>query len=69
MIVRAPFTVDQVKSLSDWQNNGRVHPFMCGSHSGLGSVLVPTVRGWICQFCEYTQEWAHDFMLDGTFGL
>jgi hypothetical protein len=26
-------------------------------------VLVATPRGWICRDCEYTQNWAHDFML------
>jgi hypothetical protein len=25
-------------------------------------VLTATVRGWICCFCDYVQDWAHDFM-------
>lgn len=48
----------------------RGHPFTCanrgdGNHRNvfgdLGA-LVPTVRGWICPFCDYTQAWAHGFM-------
>ena len=48
----------------------RTHPFTCpnrgdGKHFDNGSdlgALIPTVRGWICQSCDYTQGWAHDFM-------
>ena len=48
----------------------RMHPFTCpnrgdGNHFDNGSdlgALIPTVRGWICQCCDYTQDWAHDFM-------
>lgn len=48
----------------------RMHPFTCvnrgdGNHrdiyGDLGA-LIPTVRGWICPFCDYTQNWAHEFM-------
>ena len=50
----------------------RMHPFTCpnrgdGNHFDNGSdlgALIPTVRGWICQCCDYTQGWAHDFMSD-----
>lgn len=64
------FTREQVLNLQKWQDNNRVHPFTCGKrddhpmlHGDFG-VLIPTVRGWICQFCDYTQDWAHDFMKD-----
>jgi hypothetical protein len=46
-----------------------MHPFTCpnrGGHpevAGDKGILVPTVRGWICPFCDYTQDWAHDFMM------
>ena len=51
----------------------QMHPFTCpnrgdGHHFDNGSdlgALVPTVRGWICQSCDYTQSWAHEFMLTG----
>jgi hypothetical protein len=45
-----------------------LHPFTCGNRddhpvvAGDKGVLVPTVRGWICPFCDYTQNWAHPFM-------
>lgn len=43
----------------------RGHPYTCDNRSdhpvvaGDRGVLVPTVRGWICPFCDYTQDWAH----------
>ncbi len=46
----------------------RMHPFTCPNRSdhpmiaGDKGILVPTVRGWICQCCDYTQGWAHEFM-------
>lgn len=45
-----------------------MHPFTCanrGDHpeiAGDKGILVPTTRGWICPICDYTQDWAHDFM-------
>lgn len=24
--------------------------------------LVATINGWICPTCDYTQDWAHEFM-------
>lgn len=64
------FTPDEVAALATNQQSRRIHPFTCpnrgdGNHrdayGDLGA-LVATVRGWICPFCDYTQEWAHDFM-------
>jgi hypothetical protein len=66
-MIRAPFTPEQVRNLEDYQNargawkRCPMHPFTCPNHSQEG-VLVPTVKGWVCQFCDYTQDWAHDFM-------
>jgi hypothetical protein len=70
MMRDAPWTKDEVISLMDFQEAGHFHEFTCvrrddGNHAGSGA-LVPTVRGWICQFCDYTQDWAHDFMLNGS---
>lgn len=45
----------------------RMHPYTCPHRhdhpelSGDKGILIPTVRGWICPFCDYTQDWAHDF--------
>lgn len=64
------FSADQVGNLAFNQTQGPIHPFTCpnrgdGSHrkayGDLGA-LVATTRGWICPFCDYTQDWAHDFM-------
>ena len=44
----------------------RHHPFTCPDRddhpviAGDKGILVPTVRGWICQCCGYTQDWAHE---------
>lgn len=65
----APFTPEQVVALNDYQRARRFHPFTCGNNRGTHpfydgdkGVLVATVRGWICMFCDYTQDWAHPFM-------
>lgn len=62
MIVKAPFTPEQVKSLNDYQDSGVFHPFTCECRAN----LIATEKGWICNCCNYTQNWAHDFMLDGS---
>jgi len=63
-------TPDEVVALDNHQRSGIYHPFTC-PHRGdskhremagdLGA-LLPTVRGWVCPFCDYTQDWAHEFM-------
>jgi len=76
---REVFTPDQVAALHKYQFGpfdspmNRFHPFTCpnrgdGRHFDNGAdlgALIPTTRGWICQCCEYTQTWAHDFMKGG----
>ena len=48
-----------------------MHPYTCGNRAdhpevaGDKGVLVPTVRGWICPFCDYTQGWAHGITAKG----
>ncbi len=59
--ITAPWTPEQVGSLSAYQDSGRFHPFTCPDHSQQG-ILIPTINGWICQFCDYKQDWAHAFM-------
>ncbi len=70
-MVKAPWTDEQVMSLTAWQNNGYVHPYTCGQRDGHPldpegdyGVLVPTTDGWVCRHCDYTQEWAHDYSLN-----
>lgn len=57
------FSPDQVLALERYQRSGRFHPFTCENRSDgnhrendvdLGA-LVPTIRGWICPYCNYTQ--------------
>lgn len=64
------FSADEVLALEKHQQNNERHPFTCanrgdGNHRDNGhdlGVLVPTVRGWICPYCDYTQDWAHPSM-------
>lgn len=63
------FTPDEVVNLDAYQRQGHFHPFTCPNrdrdHRVMGGdlgALIPTVRGWICPFCDFTQNWAHDFM-------
>lgn len=72
------FTPDEVAAMDAYQRGtgkwaepfARMHPFTCanrgdGKHRDNGidlGGLIPTVRGWICQFCDYKQDWAHGFM-------
>lgn len=70
MIVEAPWTMEEVKRLNAIQNDRRYHPFTCASgnrtdknHLDGEGVLLATTTGWVCPYCEYTQNWAHDFML------
>ena len=65
------FTPEEVRNLHEFQSREDRHPFTClnrddGNHFHNGrdlGMLVPTRRGWICQCCDYTQGWAHHFML------
>lgn len=70
---RAPlWSIQQVENLSRFQRSGKMHPFTCPNREdhfddGIDKGrLVPTRWGWICQCCDYTQDWAHDFMLNWT---
>lgn len=67
----APFTPEQVEGLNKFQAHRHVHPFTCGGdrtdekHLDGEGRLVATEAGWICPYCDYTQDWAHDFMVSG----
>lgn len=64
------FTPDEVESLNAYQNSGTFHPFTCGGdrmddkHLDGEGVLVAAEDGWHCNFCNYTQSWAHPWMKD-----
>ena len=68
------WTADEVFNLNHNQNRGVVHPFTCpnrddGEHrefNGDLGALVATRRGWICPWCNYTQDWAHEMSMQGA---
>jgi len=66
--VRAPFTLEQVASLNDYQRSGAFHPFTCAVDSRHGA-LHATAGGWHCRECHYAQHWAHRWMADGSWAL
>src|ERR1700758_3251386 len=61
------FTLEEVRSLNAFQRAGVRHPFTCcwnsrdANHLDGEGVLVATERGWICPYCDYTQDWAYDW--------
>jgi hypothetical protein len=67
--IQPPWSVEQVATLNTFQVGGFMHPFMCGrkaDHPNDQGLLLATRAGWVCPVheCEYTQDWAHDFMAD-----
>lgn len=67
------FTEDQVESFNAYQKSGKFHPFTCCSgnrtdenHTDDEGLLVCTLDGIVCPYCDYTQDWAHAWMLDGS---
>lgn len=53
-------------NLNRYQHDGMMHPFTCPTATSKKHperTLVATPEGWICRFCSYRQDWAHDFML------
>jgi len=71
--LKAPWTPDDVRALFDSQTEGVFHPYTCpnrgdGNHRHVGrdlGMLIPTIKGWVCLFCDYTQDWAHTFSTEG----
>lgn len=58
----APFTEAQIDALNAWQQNGKNHPYTCGSPTHrYPTPLIATTPGWACTEagCEYKQTWAH----------
>lgn len=75
-IIHAPFTAEQVTNLWAWQQSRWVHPFTCVNrsdeyhgwtvHVSQMGALWPYEEGWYCPWCDYKQDWAHSFMVDGS---
>lgn len=62
--IKAPFTPIQVRNLNIYQNSSRVHPFTCVNNHEPNNNLFATEEGWVCPYCDYTQDWAHKFMTE-----
>lgn len=63
---RVPWTEAEVAALNASQRDNRRHPYTCGSgrrtdanHLDGEGVLVATVNGWMCPWCDYRQDWVH----------
>lgn len=54
--IEAPWTVEQVKMLNDYQYSGKFHEYTCVD--SWHRPLLATIRGWECLDCSYTQNWA-----------
>ena len=68
---KAPWSFMEVEFITRMQWSDEFHPFTCpnrGTNHGefglpdLGA-LIATPGGWICQYCDYTQDWAYRYML------
>jgi hypothetical protein len=62
ILVKAPWTAEQVDTLNRFQNLGYVHEFTCGNDHEGSRALVATRAGWICPNCDYRQDWANEAM-------
>lgn len=66
VIRRHPWTQETVDALNERQKSGTVHPYTCGgnrtdaAHLDGEGVLVATVNGWMCPYCDYRQDWFHE---------
>ena len=52
--IYAPWTDEQLDFLIAWQSEGIMHPYTCEC----GKDLIPTDNGWVCEGCNYRQNWA-----------
>lgn len=71
-MIYAPFSEEQVENINRFQQSGLAHPFTCGKrdqathpweHGDFG-ILRATEEGFVCDYCDYKQWWAYDFMAD-----
>ena len=63
-------TPEQIESFNDYQICGMFHPFTCPvSHDNGSRDLVATETTLKCPTCDYTQDWAHGYMLDGSWRI
>lgn len=64
----APWSDQEIEALRKHQEDDQRHPYTCGNR-GDGKhpfeekyldtgALRPTREGWVCPYCDYTQDWA-----------
>lgn len=58
--ITAPFTMEQVKHLLEWQRSKYVHPFTCCDHQ----TMEASTEGFICPKCGLIQTWCHAIMAE-----
>lgn len=61
MLIKAPFTLEQVEMMNEYQEMGVYHPYTCPRDR---SNLHATPGGWICFRCKYTQKDVDEFVID-----
>lgn len=72
MWIEAPFTPAQVQTLNEYQfgvsDHGPGHPFLCGRNDkghhgtidGNRGLLIATLSGWRCLYCDHNQSEAFE---------
>lgn len=56
--ISSPWSKTEVDYLNFEQNGGRYHPYTCRKNTKKCKNLIATENGWICPYCNYTQNWA-----------
>lgn len=59
--IYAPFTSEQADGLNKFQTCKSCHTFACPNDSQ--NLIAIVDAGWMCPECDYTQNWAHAFMV------
>lgn len=60
----ATWTLEEIAALNEFQALANIHPFTCPhNHGDKSRVLIARQDGWHCPNCDYTQDWAHQSML------
>lgn len=55
---KAPWSAELIAALNEQQLNTHRHPYTCGNDSRHRD-LRATPNGWVCDDCDYTQDWCH----------
>lgn len=61
-ILQAPWSLEEVSKLNNYQWCGKYHQYTC--KDSWHRPLIATTEGWICLDCSYKQHWAHKGSLD-----